>query len=145
MSSFYLALFYPLFRAREEDMRRKRVTEAYSLMGDILSSKPVIQPIPSRYSSTRPLSPRAAAQERALREKEKKNRRTQKTGAGGQHSSPYLSSSRSLNLSSPHGGGSRSVNPAIAVTSAANTESLKPAKKVQFSPYAMSMWYKNDS
>ena len=140
MSSFYLALFYPLFRAREEDMRRKRVTEAYSLMGDILSSKPVIQPIPSRYSSTRPLSPRAAA-----KEKEKKNRRTQKTGAGGQHSSPYLSSSRSLNLSSSHGGGSRSVNPAIAVTSAANTESLKPAKKVQFSPYAMSMWYKNDS
>ena len=119
-------------------MRRKRVKEAYSLMGDILSSKPVIQPIPSHYSSTRPLSPRAAAKERALREKEKRSRKTQKTG--GHYSSPYLSSTRSLNLPSSHGGGSsRSVNPATAVTSATDTESSKPAKKVQFSPYAMSM------
>lgn len=42
----------------EDDMHTKRVTDAYVLMNDILTSKPITQPTPSLYHhSPRPLSP----------------------------------------------------------------------------------------
>lgn len=58
-------------------MKHRRINEAYSLMTDILASKPVIQPTPSIYSAARPISPRAAAKERAGEKRRKKREREQ--------------------------------------------------------------------
>ena len=44
-------------RALKEDIRTKRVADAYTLMNDILSSKPITHATPSRYPSPRPISP----------------------------------------------------------------------------------------
>lgn len=52
-----------MYSARDENIRNKRIVEAYSLMNDILSSKPVTQPTPNQYPSSRPLSPRQAVKE----------------------------------------------------------------------------------
>lgn len=125
----------------EEDMRHRRINDAYSLMNDILSSKPVIQPIPSLYSAARPISPRAVAKERALKEKEKKmkkrNQQLSKLSKSRARVPVPLPASPEFKYSLPKKTRERSelrseAKAAVSVT-VTDSDASKQAKKVQFS------------
>lgn len=121
----------------EEDMRHRRINDAYSLMNDILSSKPVIQPIPSLYSAARPISPRVAAKERALKEKERRmKKKNQKLSKPFKRvplpvpANPTVDFKYSLPMERSGLRTEAKVAVSVMVT---DSDASKPSKKVQFS------------
>jgi hypothetical protein len=116
----------------EEDMRHRRINDAYSLMDDILSSKPMIHPIPPTYSAARPISPRAAAKERALKEKEKKRMKKHRQP-------PFFMPSpanSSVDFKSRGFAGKSGSLKDVGIT-VTDSDSSRPAKRVQFSGKGM--------
>ena len=132
----YVFFFY---RAMGEDMRHRRVNEAYSLMTDILASKPVVQPTPSIYSAARPISPKAAAKEQAEKEKEKRRKRERQLTYAPRVapvSADTVNFKYSLSKKKYKGGrsgfGSEAKSPGSKHAVSAS-DAMKSAKKVQFS------------
>lgn len=134
-------------------MRHKRVNEAYSLMNDILSSKPVIQPIPSLYSAASPISPRAAAKEKE-REKRKKKADRQVSSKPSKHkarmkvpASPnfyYPAPKKTRGLTGRAGLTSEAKVPVVVTIT--DSDPSKPSKKVQFSnTRGTCMYFRNQS
>lgn len=131
MFVFFVVVFSCGYRAREETMRHRRINEAYSLMNDILSSKPVVHPIPSLYSAARPISPRAAAKEQTLKEKETRKKKKQATSKPSQLKARAEYPAVHFNYPAPKKSKKEAKVPVVGTIT--DSDPSKSSKKVQFS------------